>query len=619
MKEEVWHVLRKPQYQFFTNGEIKPEGWLKRQLQIQANGLSGNLDKVWPDVRDSKWVGGDRDGWERVPYWLDGFIPLAYLLEDDDLIDRATQYVDGILARQSADGWLCPCSIEERRSYDLWSGILIAKVLAMYADLSGDTRIEGAIYRFMENLNVFTRHTTIHNWASLRWFEMLIPIYWLYERRPEEWLLRLAIRFEQQGFDYEKLFSPYRDQKPERVWTYSTHVVNLAMAIKQGALISRLHGGDSEAFAIKMLKDLFQYHGMAAGHFTGDECVMGDSPVQGSELCGVVEAMYSYEHLLSISGNPEWGDMLERLAFNALPASLSHDMWTHQYDQQTNQICCARLPEDHVIFGTNGPESHLFGLEPNFGCCTANFNQGWPKFAMSTFMRSDEGIVSAALAPASVTTQIAGHQVTCRLETEYPFREALEYTIITDAPVEFELRIRIPGFVRSALVDGVPATPGSFCTIRRTWNGEQKVDVQFKLECSLEKRPRDMRALWRGPLLYSVAIRERWEMLEYTRHDVERRFPYCDYEVYPESAWNFGFAAESFDIVRNPMSEYPFGSEPAAIEIIASLAPIDWPEAHGVCLPEPNSRMPIDEARPMRMIPYGAAKLRMTEMPMVTK
>ena len=368
-----------------------------------------------------------------------------------------------------------------------------------------------------------------------------------------------------------------------------------------------------------MLKDLFQYHGMAAGHFTGDECVMGDSPVQGSELCGVVEAMYSYEHLLSISGNPEWGDMLERLAFNALPASLSHDMWTHQYDQQTNQICCARLPEDHVIFGTNGPESHLFGLEPNFGCCTANFNQGWPKFAMSTFMRSDEGIVSAALAPASVTTQIAGHQVTCRLETEYPFREALEYTIITDAPVEFELRIRIPGFVRSALVDGVPATPGSFCTIRRTWNGEQKVDVQFKLECSLEKRPRDMRALWRGPLLYSVAIRERWEMLEYTRHDVERRFPYCDYEVYPESAWNFGFAAESFDIVRNPMSEYPFGSEPAAVEIIASLAPIDWPEAHGVCLPEPNSRMPIDEARPMRMIPYGAAKLRMTEMPMVTK
>ena len=85
-------MLNKPAFQFFTKGEIKPEGWLKRQLRIQADGLSGNLDKVWPDVRDSRWIGGDRDGWERVPYWLDGFIPLAYLLEDEDMIARAKFY-----------------------------------------------------------------------------------------------------------------------------------------------------------------------------------------------------------------------------------------------------------------------------------------------------------------------------------------------------------------------------------------------------------------------------------------------------------------------------------------------------------------------------------------------
>ena len=125
----------------------------------------------------------------------------------------------------------------------------------------------------------------------------------------------LARRLQEQGYDYERLISPYRDQVPERVWTYSTHVVNLAMAIKQGALVSRMEGGDPEAFAHKFLKNLFQYHGMAVGHFTGDECVMGDSPVQGSELCSVVEAMYSYEHLLAISGDAAWGDYLERLAF----------------------------------------------------------------------------------------------------------------------------------------------------------------------------------------------------------------------------------------------------------------------------------------------------------------
>ncbi|MEI6056502.1 MAG: hypothetical protein WCR55_10645, partial [Lentisphaerota bacterium] len=57
--------------------DIKPTGWIRRQLEIQANGLSGNLDKFWPDIKDSAWFGGKAEGWERAPYWLDGFIPLA--------------------------------------------------------------------------------------------------------------------------------------------------------------------------------------------------------------------------------------------------------------------------------------------------------------------------------------------------------------------------------------------------------------------------------------------------------------------------------------------------------------------------------------------------------------
>ena len=75
-------------YNFFNPTEIKPQGWIRRQLEIELNGLGGNLDKMWPDVRDSAWVGGDREGWERVPYWLDGFIPMAYLLENEDLLEE---------------------------------------------------------------------------------------------------------------------------------------------------------------------------------------------------------------------------------------------------------------------------------------------------------------------------------------------------------------------------------------------------------------------------------------------------------------------------------------------------------------------------------------------------
>ena len=139
--------------------------------------------------------------------------------------------------------------------------------------------------------------------------------------------------------------------------------------------------------------------------------------------------MYSYEQLLQISGSREWADKLEILAFNALPAAVSPDMWSHQYDQMTNQIACTPIPENKVHFGTNNGESHLFGLEPNFGCCTANFGQGWPKFALSTFMRTPSGIAAAVFAPTRLHTTVNGVPVTCEIDTNYPFRNRITFTI----------------------------------------------------------------------------------------------------------------------------------------------------------------------------------------------
>jgi hypothetical protein len=333
----------------------------------------------------------------------------------------------------------------------------------------------------------------------------------------------------------------------------------------------------------------------------------------------VVEAMYSFEQLLSIGGNAHWGDEIEKLAYNALPATISADMWTHQYDQMTNQIRCERLPEDHVVFGTNGPESHLFGLEPNFGCCTANFNQGWPKFAMSTFMKSEKGLASCLITPSEVAFEFDGANISCKLDTEYPFRNTARYTLTTDKPVRMELLLRIPACAKSATVNGKPATPGEFYAIDQQWIGKAEILVAFEFKVELVERPRDMRALWYGPMLYSVAIDERWEKLEYEAKGVERKFPYCDYEIFPESPWNYGFAGDCFKVSEKPIGEYPFCAKDAPVEITASLSPIDWPEEYGVCAVTPTSRKALGEARDVRMIPYGTTTLRMTEMPVVEK
>ena len=138
-------------WNLFTTNEIKPKGWLKKQLEIQAAGLSGNLDKIWPDIKESAWIGGSKEGWERVPYWLDGFIPLAYLLENKDMIERAKKYIDSIVSFQKSDGWICPCEDSEREEYDTWAVLLISKVLTVYYECSKDDRIPDVIYNVLKN------------------------------------------------------------------------------------------------------------------------------------------------------------------------------------------------------------------------------------------------------------------------------------------------------------------------------------------------------------------------------------------------------------------------------------------------------------------------------------
>ena len=159
-------------YTPFAPAQLKPEGWLRRQLEIQASGLAGNLDKVWPDVRDSAWIGGTAEGWERVPYWLDGFIPLAYLLEDQDMIARAKKYIDAILNGQKESGWICPCEEEKIAEYDTWALLLISKVLVVYYNCSGDERIPDALYRAMKNYHALLKSVEIHlfRWGKFRWF-----------------------------------------------------------------------------------------------------------------------------------------------------------------------------------------------------------------------------------------------------------------------------------------------------------------------------------------------------------------------------------------------------------------------------------------------------------------
>ena len=367
-------------------GAIRPRGWLQRQLRLQADGLSGHLDEFWPDVAQSQWFGGSAEGWERAPYWLDGAIPLAWLLDDRPLQARITRYIDFIVGHQRPDGWYAPYPEDAvARRYDMWAILLANKVLAQYHDATGDARVLDAVVKSLRALLAGLDRTPLYGWGKFRWYEGVVPVYYVYERTREPWLLELAKKLRAQGVDFRALFATddLAAPTPRRgLWKWTKHVVNTGMAAKASAMSWRLDQRPADkAFSTEMIEFLDRHHGQVTGMFTGDECLAGRNPLQGTELCSVVEFMFSLEQLFAVFGNPFFGDRLERVAFNALPATFSPDMWAHQYDQQVNQVQCTVNPDHN--WTTNGPESNLFGLEPNFGCCTANMHQGWPKFVVA--------------------------------------------------------------------------------------------------------------------------------------------------------------------------------------------------------------------------------------------
>jgi uncharacterized protein len=601
-------------------GAVKPSGWLKDQLQIQADGLSGHLQDFWPDLSDnSAWLGGKGEGWERGPYYVDGLVPLAYLLNDSKLIQKARRWIEWTLNNQRPDGGMGP-----EKNLDWWPNMIMIKALTQYQEVSGDSRVVPFLQKYVAYQLKHIRERPLYEWAAYRWQDEVLSLIWLYDRTGDNNCLELARVLHEQGYDWKGQFSHfgYTDKVAKSNANLKTHGVNNAMALKASAVWSVISGSDEDRkAAYQMLQELDRYHGQANGMHSGDEHYAGLNPSQGVELCAVVEAMFSYETEIGILGDPKLANRLEKVAFNALPGTFDPDMWAHQYDQQPNQVLASLSQRD---WATNGPESNLFGLEPNFGCCTANMHQGWPKFAASLWMATpDGGFAAIAYSPSVVTTELTnGTKVRITEDTQYPFRNQIKISLDLSSPANFPLELRVPEWAEAGshiTVNGTVESAvkaGTFHTISRTWRKGDVIEIQFPFTIRVQQGYHNSAVIERGPLVYSLAIGEAW-------HKLKQTAAASDWEVFPTSPWNYALKldwdhpASSFRVQERPVPRQPFSFDGAPVVLSGTGKRLpEWQLQNDSAGQLPVS--PVESKNPedvVRLIPYGAAKLRVTNFP----
>ena len=624
-------------------GAIKAEGWLLDQLVRQKDGMTGNLDVLYEKIvgPDNAWIGGEGDTWERGPYWLDGLTPLAYMLDDEQLISKAKVWIEAMLNSQTEDGYF---GNRISRSYipgyqrgnaeDWWPKMVALKVLKQYYMASGDERVIELMTRYFKYQLAHLPEKHLDNWTywgRFRGGDNLELVYWLYNITGDDFLLELGDLIHSQTTPWTPMF---QGDTKELQTQNSVHCVNLAHGFKEPVIWWQRSHQERDLNAPKVAWETMKHTiGLPTGLWAGDEHLHFGDPTRGSELCTAIEMMYSLEEMIQASGDMQWADHLERVAYNALPTQATDAYDSRQYYQQTNQIACTLEWRNFVTL--HDDTDVIFGLLSGYPCCTCNMHQGWPKFVQNLWYASkDHGAAAFVYAPSTATVVVAdGVEAIFRQETCYPFEGTVNVTVDFAKKkvrkASFPLYFRIPEWCKDAriLVNGEvfeASVENRMARLEREWSRGDVVTLDFPMTVRTSRWYDGSTVVERGPLVYALRMEEKWEKKAFESHRSDQYGAYY-WEVKSDTPWNYCFRRqdlkpENFVVeVRDISGAYPWNLENAPVSIKAKAMELPhWKEYQGSTGPVAYyNEMGNDMGAEVwiELIPYGCTTLRIAEFP----
>jgi hypothetical protein len=625
-------------------GAVQPAGWLRDELKVQANGLSGHVHEVWDVIKTSAWKGdlGKNVTPECctarfVPRWMEGMTVLGGVLGDTRFKSLTDPYMRYIFTVQD------PATVTP--SVCAWSHL--GRFLPEYYELTGDARAIKLARKILDYADSVRDSKDSVTMAPGRLGMLLEFGLWYYNQTGDPDVPDLLERCTKTCVkDWEIYFTHFpeaEDRPPHDLpASWSHQGVDVTQSIQYPILYYLLSRNQCDKDSVAQgISNLDKGYGQVCGRWNADEWLANTDPTQGTELCDVEELLHCMENGFKALGEPAYADRMEQLIFNAFPGTCTADMWAHQYDQQANQVLVS-VARRH--WHDNDDTANIYGFTPNFPCCLANMHSPFPRYIESMWMATaDNGLVAVAYGPCRVKARAAqGLPVEIAEETGYPFSSRIRFTIHSKQPASFPIYFRIPSWADQAALSVPNETDtrhpekGTLFKVERLWKSGDVVTLDFNSKVRTETRRNNSVAVAWGPLYFVLRVGEAFSQINEAGTP-----PGCvDWRIAPTTDWNYALAIDRLNpecvMITNKISSMPFAQKGEPVKRPGATTFAPWQEdvplvlkvkarllhlwgmdgANAAAVPlspvKSSSRDVLVE-----LIPYGCSRLRISEFPTV--